>query len=307
MSTEVASGNVSSLSRWGRRVVAVGAVVAGVGFILWHNHFHTTPSVVMLCMGWTAVVATVYLLWRVGVAGGEPTDSAENWWLDATPRDELEREKRSLLRTIRDIEFDHQTGKLSDRDAEEMNRVTRARAIEVMKALDAVESDGDVRAQIELEVRARLQIEGARKAGKGKAPKKGGKAASKEAAKAAGGDGARAATTVGAVATAAQEPAPVAEESAPATKLEEASATKLEKSAAASESASGEGAGDDTDEKSAAASESASGEGAGDDTIEKSAAAPTEAPSAAANAAPEPAVVTDEHGKARSSSLGGSV
>lgn len=292
MSTEEASANVSSLSRWGRRIVAAGAVVAGVGFILWHNHFHTTPSVVMLCIGWTAVVATVYLLWRVGVAGGEPTDGADNWWIDATPRDELEREKRSLLRTIRDIEFDHQTGKLSDRDAEEMNRVTRARAIEVMKALDAVESDGDVRAQIELEVRARLQIEGARKAGKGKAPKKGGKAAGKEAAKAAGGDGARAATTAGAVATAAQEPAPVAEDSAPAAKLEESSAAKLEEGAANSESASGQGAGDDTVA----------------DTVEKSAAAaPAEEPSAAANAAPEPAVVTDEHGKARSSSLGGSV
>lgn len=286
MSTEEVSANVSSLSRWGRRVVAVGVVVAGVGFILWHNHFHTTPSVVMLCMGWTAVVATVYLLWRVGVAGGEPTDSAENWWIDATPRDELEREKRSLLRTIRDIEFDHQTGKLSDRDAEEMNRVTRARAIEVMKALDAVESDGDVRAQIELEVRARLQIEGARKAGKGKAPKKGGKAASKEAAKAAAGEGARAATTVGAVATAAAEPLPVAEDSAPAAKLEQAAA------ASESDSVSGEGAGD----------------GAGDDTVEKSAsAAPAAADSAAAAGAPEPAAVTDEHGKARSSSLGGSV
>lgn len=272
MSTD-ATANVSSLPRWARRLVAAGAVVAGVGFIFWHNHFHVTASVVMLSLGWTAVVATVYLLWRVGVAGSEHLESAESWWIDATPRDELEREKRSLLRTIRDIEFDHQTGKLSDRDAEEMNRVTRARAIEVMKALDVVEADGDVRAQIELEVRARLQIEGARKAGK--APtKKGNKAKEAAQAKAAS---ARSETAAGAVA-AAQEPAPLAAEA-------KVLAAEADEAAAASPAA-GEAA-----EQGAATS---------DEAIGAAAKTPQEP-------AQEPAAVAEDHGKARSSSLEGSV
>lgn len=297
MSTEVSAS--SSLPRWARRTVAAGGVVAGVGFISWHNHFHVTASVVMLSLGWAAVVSTVYLLWRVGVAGAERTDSTASWWVEATPRDELEREKRMLLRTIRDIEFDHQTGKLSDRDAEEMNRVTRARAIEVMKALDEVEAGaGGVREEIEREVRARLQIEGARKAGKGKVPaKKAGKAAAKVeagSAKAQASEPARAETTAGApVAAAASEPAQL-EEAAPAQAAEAAEAL-AQANGAAAEVATGT-ASDASLEAAAQVEEGTEAAGM---------AAPA-APAAPASPS-EPAAVVDEHGKARSSSLEGAV
>lgn len=178
---------VLALPAWVRRVAALAAIVIGWGFIAWHNHFYVTPAVIILAIGWGASISTLYLMWRVGAAGAVPAQARESWWLEADQREDLEREKRSLLKTIREIEFDQQTGKLSERDAQEMAQVVRIRAIEVMKALDAAEAaseEGGARADIEREVRARLQVEKARKAGaskkaKGKEPAKAGKAAAK--------------------------------------------------------------------------------------------------------------------------------
>jgi hypothetical protein len=149
-----------------RRVAALTALLVGWIFIAWHNHFYFTPAVVVLALGWGASIATLHLLWRVGAAGADSTIDHEDWWLAVGQSEELEREKRALLKSIREIEFDHQTGKLSDRDADEMIQVFRNRAIDVMKALDAVADRGGPRAEIEREVRARVEIESARKAGK---------------------------------------------------------------------------------------------------------------------------------------------
>lgn len=184
---------VLALPSWVRRVIALAAIVIGWGFIAWHNHFYVTPAVVILAIGWGASISTLYLMWRVGAAGAVPAQARESWWLEADQREDLEREKRTLLKTIREIEFDQQTGKLSERDAQEMSQAVKIRAIEVMKALDADEEGGDsaespVRAQIEREVRARLAVEKARKVGaskkaKGKEPAKAGKAVAKADAK----------------------------------------------------------------------------------------------------------------------------
>lgn len=163
------------LPPWVRRVAALAAIAIGWGFIAWHNRY-ITPASVILAIGWAAGVSTLYFLWRVGAAGGEAGVVREDWWLAVGHQEELEREKRALLKSIREIEFDQQTGKLSPHDAQEMTQVVRVRAIEVMKALDAVEQGGGARAEIEREVRARLEIEKARKVGaaakKGKAGEK---------------------------------------------------------------------------------------------------------------------------------------
>jgi len=153
------------LPSWVRRVAAISAIVVGWAFIAWHNHFYLTPAFVILAIGWAASISTLYFLWRVGAAGADAAATREDWWLAIGHQEELEREKRALLKTIREIEFDQQTGKLSPHDAQEMIQVVRVRAIDVMKALDAVEQGGGARAEIEREVRARLEIEKARKAG----------------------------------------------------------------------------------------------------------------------------------------------
>lgn len=136
-------------------------VVAGWGFILWANKFHVTPAAVIMCLGYLAVVATIFNLWRTGVAAVQRDNPALGAWdrpMGAFA--ELEREKRTLLKAIKEAEFDFAMGKLSSVDSEALIQVYRARAIEVIKEIDR-QSAGmamSPRAQIHLEVKARMAL-----------------------------------------------------------------------------------------------------------------------------------------------------
>jgi hypothetical protein len=66
----------------------------------------------------------------------------------------LEREKALALRSLKELEFDHAMGKLSERDFEEMSTRLRARALSLMKQLD--EGESGYRGVIERELKARL-------------------------------------------------------------------------------------------------------------------------------------------------------
>ena len=69
-------------------------------------------------------------------------------------RQDLEREKGLTLRSIKELEFDRAMGKLSDQDFEEMSGRLRARALGIMKQLDA--GSTAYRAMIEKELAARV-------------------------------------------------------------------------------------------------------------------------------------------------------
>jgi hypothetical protein len=145
------------------RLIAIVMVVIGWGFIGWHERFRVTPPAVFLCLGWLAVVESVLYLWRTGFSASEDIDDDADWWRPVGERDELEREKKSLLKAIKEIEFDREMGKLTDDDAGEIVRMYRARAIEVIKALDALDAGGGettVRDEIERELRARMALSG---------------------------------------------------------------------------------------------------------------------------------------------------
>lgn len=149
--------------RWVWRGSALAALVIGWVFIAWQNHFHITPPLVFVCLGYLAVVATVYNLWRTGAAAVASSDDEDDstWAKPAGALGELEREKRTLLKAIKEAEFDHQMGKLSKRDVDDMVRTYRARAVEVYKEIDRIErgAAGSAREQILREVRARLEVE----------------------------------------------------------------------------------------------------------------------------------------------------
>jgi hypothetical protein len=151
------------MMRWVWRGTALVALLIGWAFIAWQNHFHITAPLVFVCLGYLAVVATIYNLWRTGAAAvASAEDEGDSTWAKpAGARGELEREKRTLLKAIKEAEFDHQMGKLSQRDADDMIRTYRARAIEVLKDLERLElgSAGNTREQILREVRARIEIE----------------------------------------------------------------------------------------------------------------------------------------------------
>jgi hypothetical protein len=168
----------SDTMRWTWRGVAIAILVIGWLFILWVNHFHVTAPAVFVCLGWLAVIATIYNLWRTGAAAVDSSeeDSDSTWAKPTGALGELEREKRTLLKAIKEAEFDRDMGKLSQRDADDMIRGYRARAIEVIKEIDLLGRGGvgTVREQILREVRARVQLDGkAAKVRPGKAEPKG--------------------------------------------------------------------------------------------------------------------------------------
>ena len=175
--------------RWIWRGSALLVLLLGWLFILWHNNFHVTPSVVFAFLGYLAGVAGVYAMFRTGAtAVAEERETADDvsWGRPLGARGELEREKRVLLKAIKEAEFDLEMGKLSQADAAEMISMYRARAIAVIKELEGRGGRaGSVRDEIEREVRARLELDGKRKGGD-KAKKAGG-----DKAKKAGGDKAK--------------------------------------------------------------------------------------------------------------------
>lgn len=150
-------------ARWLRRGIFLGALALGWLFILSQNRFNFSAPTVFVCLGYLAVISTGYALWRTGVVVvAEEADEADSTWgRPLGRRSELEREKKTLIKAIKEAEFDREMGKLSKADAEEMIAVYRVRAIEVIKELDQMDagSAGTVREQIEREVKARLDVD----------------------------------------------------------------------------------------------------------------------------------------------------
>jgi hypothetical protein len=80
--------------------------------------------------------------------------SARELELSESMRLDLEREKALTLRSIKELEFDRAMGKVSPQDFEEMAGRLRARAVGIMKQLDA--GAAVYRALIEKELAARV-------------------------------------------------------------------------------------------------------------------------------------------------------
>jgi hypothetical protein len=139
-------------------ILAAAVIPPGWFFVLRTVRWHLTPSAVMLMICWVAIVTIGYFVIRMALAATSPDDAA--WFTSRGEREELEREKRSLLKAIKEIEFDRETGKLSAADAATLTATYRARAIEVIKAIEAASgSELTAREQILAEVRARRAVE----------------------------------------------------------------------------------------------------------------------------------------------------
>ncbi len=156
--------------RWIRRGGFLALLAVGWLVILYFNRFQLGAPTVFVCLAYLAVVSTGYALWRTGiVVVVDDGEEDSTWGRPLGRRTELEREKKTLLKAIKEAEFDREMGKLSKADADEMIAVYRVRAIEVIKEIDQMDAGtaGSVREQIERELRARLELE--KKADKAKA------------------------------------------------------------------------------------------------------------------------------------------
>ncbi len=65
----------------------------------------------------------------------------------------LNREKQLVIKAIKELELDHEMGKISDADFAEISAGYRTRAVRVLRQLD--ESGGDYRALVEREIKRR--------------------------------------------------------------------------------------------------------------------------------------------------------
>jgi len=97
---------------------------------------HTHPAALILLSA--AIVATglVGLALHRALSGfiGGQTDLDEP--VGDLAREQLLREKGLVLRSIKELEFDHAMGKVSEKDFDEIGRRLRARALALMEALE---------------------------------------------------------------------------------------------------------------------------------------------------------------------------
>lgn len=106
-----------------------------------------------------AVVAALMSLWMsLSLALSNELVSGASAQLTTDARRGLLTEKENLLREIRDIAFEHDAGKLSDADYEELNAKLRAQARHVLHELDV--GAGPFRDEAEALIAERLSDEG---------------------------------------------------------------------------------------------------------------------------------------------------
>jgi colicin import membrane protein len=135
-------------------------LLVGWAFILGANKFHVTAASVIVCLSYLAILFTVWNLWRTGAAAAGPESEDEGWGRPIGARGELEKEKKTLLKGIKEAEFDAAMGKLSKADADSLIREYRGRAIEVIKQIEGLGGIGlSTREQIEHEVKARIALD----------------------------------------------------------------------------------------------------------------------------------------------------
>jgi len=130
--------------------VVLAAVVVG-GWAAWSGGRSSVAFLAgaTLAMGWV-----LWLLFRTAHALVKDAPTVEaGAVVTGKRRKELEREKQALLKALKELDFDHQMGKVSDKDFADISATYRARAIRVMRQLD--DAGRDYEAMIAKDVAAR--------------------------------------------------------------------------------------------------------------------------------------------------------
>lgn len=122
----------------GVSLLAAVLVIVGLHFGVGVEIDAPTLALAVACI---VLIGTLRAMWGVVVALSRPAvesylgdDQAE---LAHTNLAELREDKRRILRAIKELEFDHAMGKLSDEDFREVGDRYRLRAIEVLRKLDS--------------------------------------------------------------------------------------------------------------------------------------------------------------------------
>jgi ribosomal protein L40E len=147
---------MSSMSSTSKRRIfpsVVLAVAAAVGGDAVYGGARSSAAFLVgavLAMGWV-----VWLAFRAAQALVKDVPQRDaGAAVSGKRRKELEREKQALLKALKELDFDHQMGKVSDKDFAEISSTYRARAIRVMRQLD--DAGRDYEAMIADEVKKKL-------------------------------------------------------------------------------------------------------------------------------------------------------
>jgi len=139
------------------RIVLPLSVVIGVAIGIYAGvQSHAVVSSVFLGISAFALVQVVGLLLQSARALVTEPPAVETAQVTNRRKKELEREKAALLKALKELEFDHEMGKVSDVDFREIGGQYRARAMRVLRQLD--EQGADYKSLVEKELRARLGV-----------------------------------------------------------------------------------------------------------------------------------------------------
>jgi hypothetical protein len=129
------------------------AGLIGATVVVFVSQGQTPAGVILLSLTIFAAAFVGFAAWRTFApfAGGEEATGPQI--LGGRTRAALEREKTLVLRSIKDLEFDHAMRKISDTDFAEMAARLRVRAAGLLRQLDA---GAGYRDQIEREIEKRV-------------------------------------------------------------------------------------------------------------------------------------------------------
>ncbi len=131
---------------------AAGAIAA-VAYGVTGAKLHFGPPLVMMGLGGVALAMCGLGLWRILDPLLRPDAASAEGPRAPSRLKDLDREKQLVLKAIREIELDYQMRKVAEADYKEMTHRYRARAMRLLREIDAGD---DYRALIEQELKTRL-------------------------------------------------------------------------------------------------------------------------------------------------------
>jgi hypothetical protein len=137
--------------------IGVGLLTLGVLGYGWATSGRLTAAVIFLALTALSLSWALYLMARAAQALVREPEGEEEVRATGRRRKELEREKQSLLKALKELAFDYEMGKVSEADYKEIGGNYRSRAVRVLRQLDAKEGDADYRALVERELAHRVQ------------------------------------------------------------------------------------------------------------------------------------------------------
>lgn len=113
------------------------AGLIGATVVVFVSQGQTPAGVILLSLTIFAAALVGFAAWRTFAPLAGSDEGMGPQLLGGRTRAALEREKTLALRAIKDLEFDHAMGKISDKDFTEMTARLRTRAAGLLRQLDA--------------------------------------------------------------------------------------------------------------------------------------------------------------------------